>query len=152
IRMKDGMSREYDLFLENTALGSGRWASIRVEDSGAAKVHAKVKRVDSRYVLYDLMGGSSVFLNGKKLLRPRGLHDGDEIKLGRSVFQFRGKGKGNAAAPDDRTETVQAKSNPASSMDSTQAMISDGREDPADYSDTMPEQDLHDSDFLQKAE
>ncbi|MBX7085147.1 MAG: FHA domain-containing protein [Leptospirales bacterium] len=152
IRMKDGMSREYDLFLENTALGSGRWASIRVEDSGAAKVHAKVKRVDSRYVLYDLMGGSSVFLNGKKLLRPRGLHDGDEIKLGRSVFQFRGKGKGNAAAPDDRTETVQGKSNPASSMDSTQAMISDGSEDPADYSDTMPEEDLHDSDFLQKAE
>ncbi|MBL8019039.1 MAG: FHA domain-containing protein [Leptospirales bacterium] len=91
IRKKDGFEREYDLFLDNTAMGSGRWASVRVEDSGVAKVHGKVKRVDGKYVLYDLMGGSGIYLNGQKLLRPRALRDGDEIKMARSLFLFRGK-------------------------------------------------------------
>ncbi|MCE9600243.1 MAG: FHA domain-containing protein [Spirochaetia bacterium] len=91
VRKKEGFEREYDLFLDNTAMGSGRWASVRVEDSGVAKVHAKVKRVDGKYVLYDLMGGSGIYLNGQKLLRPRALRDGDEIKMARSLFLFRGK-------------------------------------------------------------
>lgn len=91
VRKKEGFEREYDLFLDNTAMGSGRWASVRVEDSGVAKVHGKVKRVDGKYVLYDLMGGSGIYLNGQKLLRPRALRDGDEIKMARSLFLFSGK-------------------------------------------------------------
>lgn len=91
VRKKEGFEREYDLFLDNTAMGSGRWASVRVEDSGVARVHGKVKRVDGKYVLYDLMGGSGIYLNGQKLLRPRALRDGDEIKMARSLFLFRGK-------------------------------------------------------------
>lgn len=100
IRRRDGMEREYDLFLEDTGIGSGRWASIRVEDSGAAKMHARIKKVDGKFVLYDLMGGSGVYLNSRKILRPRALRDGDEIKMGRSVFQFRGK----TAPRRDRSE------------------------------------------------
>lgn len=91
IRRRDGIEREYDLFLDETGIGSGRWASIRVEDSGAAKMHARIKKVDGKYVLYDLLGGSGVYLNNKKILRPRALRDGDEIKMGRSSFQFRGR-------------------------------------------------------------
>lgn len=91
IRKRDGIEREYDLFLDETGIGSGRWASIRVEDSGAAKMHARIKKVDGKYVLYDLLGGSGVYLNSKKILRPRALRDGDEIKMGRSSFQFRGR-------------------------------------------------------------
>lgn len=91
IRRRDGIEREYDLFLDETGIGSGRWASIRVEDSGAAKMHARIKKVDGKYVLYDLLGGSGVYLNSKKILRPRALRDGDEIKMGRSTFQFRGR-------------------------------------------------------------
>lgn len=91
IRKRDGIEREYDLFLDETGIGSGRWASIRVEDSGTAKMHARIKKVDGKYVLYDLLGGSGVYLNNKKILRPRALRDGDEIKMGRSLFQFRGR-------------------------------------------------------------
>jgi hypothetical protein len=91
IRRREGIEREYDLFLDETGIGSGRWASIRVEDSGAAKMHARIKKVDGKYVLYDLLGGSGVYLNSKKILRPRALRDGDEIKMGRSSFQFRGR-------------------------------------------------------------
>ncbi|MEQ9365133.1 MAG: FHA domain-containing protein, partial [Leptospirales bacterium] len=83
-------SREYDLFLETTVVGSGRWANIPLRDETVSAVHAKVKRIDQRFIIYDLLSASGVYINGRKLLRPRALHDGDEIRVGRSRFSFRG--------------------------------------------------------------
>ncbi|MCR9141390.1 MAG: FHA domain-containing protein [bacterium] len=83
-------SREYDLFLETTVVGSGRWANIPLRDETVSAVHAKIKRIDQRFIVYDLLSASGVYINGRKLLRPRALHDGDEVRIGRSRFSFRG--------------------------------------------------------------
>ena len=83
--------KEYDLFLETTVIGTGRWANIHLDDVSVSDVHAKIKRVDNRFVLYDLASGTGVFLNNKKLLRPRALADCDELKIGRTLFVFRGR-------------------------------------------------------------
>ncbi len=83
-------SREYDLFLDNTVIGSGRWANIPVRDEAVSPVHAKIKKIDNRFVVYDLLSASGVYLNGRRLLRPRGLNDGDELRIGRTRFIFRG--------------------------------------------------------------
>lgn len=83
----------YDLFLEETAIGSGKWADIRIQDPSLSAVHGKIKKVDERFVLYDLMSDGGTYLNEKKLLRPRGLSDGDRIRLGRVEFHFHGKVK-----------------------------------------------------------
>ncbi len=80
--------RDYDLFLDATVIGSGRWSNIPVRDDSVNPVHARIKRVDGRYVIYDLLSTSGVYVNGKRLLRPRGLCDGDEIRIGRALFQF----------------------------------------------------------------
>lgn len=82
--------REYDIFLDSTVIGSGRWSNIPVRDDSVNPVHAKIKRIDGRYVMYDLLSSSGVYVNGKRLLRPRGLCDGDEIRVGRALFQFQG--------------------------------------------------------------
>lgn len=83
--------REYDLFLENTIIGTGRWANIPVNDPAVSPVHARVKKVDNRFVIYDLLSAGGVYLNGRKVLRPRGLNDGDEIRIGHVHFIFQGE-------------------------------------------------------------
>lgn len=84
-----GGSRQYDLFLETTVLGSGRWANIPVHDNTISPVHAKLKKVGDRFVIYDLLSAGGVFVNGKKILRPRGLKDDDEIRIGRTKLYFK---------------------------------------------------------------
>ena len=82
--------REFDLFLERTVLGTGQWTDIRLADHAVAPVHARIRRVDDRFVIYDLSTGAPTYLNNRKLLRPRALHDGDVLRMGNSTFRFRG--------------------------------------------------------------
>ncbi len=91
--LKDGPreeTKEYDLFLSSTVIGSGKWSHIRVHDISVSPVHAKIKRVDGRFIVYDLLSRTGVFLNGKKLLRPRALTDGDDLIIGKLHFVFSG--------------------------------------------------------------
>ncbi len=82
--------REFDLFLERTVLGSGQWSDIRLHDRAAAPVHARIRKIDHRFVIYDLSTGAPTYLNHRRLLRPRALHDGDLLRIGESTFRFRG--------------------------------------------------------------
>ncbi len=81
---------EYDIFLETTIIGTGRWASIHLEDPSASPIHAKIRQVDHKFVIYDMLSAAGVYLNGRKILRPMPLADGDRIQLGRTVLVFRG--------------------------------------------------------------
>jgi hypothetical protein len=87
---EEKLSREYDLFMDSTVLGSGRWSNIHINDRTVSPVHARIKRVGNKYVLYDMISETGTYLNGKKLLRPRPLSDGDTIKIGRTELYFRG--------------------------------------------------------------
>ncbi len=91
LRREGREKKRYDLFLESTTIGSGRYAHIRIEDSTASAVHARIKRVDGAWILYDMMSGRGVQWNNRKLLRPRALTDGDEIVVGHTRFSFTGK-------------------------------------------------------------
>lgn len=89
---RDGREKKrYDLFLESTTIGTGRYAHIRIQDSTATAIHARIKRVDGAWILYDMMSGRGIQWNNRKLLRPRALTDGDEIVVGHTRFQFAGK-------------------------------------------------------------
>jgi len=64
--------------------------TITVNAKGVSAFHAKIRRMDETYHLFDLVSETGTYLNGKKLLRPRILHDWDEIRLGKASFIFRG--------------------------------------------------------------
>ena len=83
--------RVYDLFLDSTLLGSGRWAHIPVRDPLASPIHARIKKVNQRFIIYDMLSGSGLYVNSRKLLRPKGLKHGDEIRIGRMSYTFLGK-------------------------------------------------------------
>lgn len=82
---------QYDLFLEETYIGRSPMASLVVADKSASMLHGKIRRIDSKFILFDLVSDTGTYLNGKRVLRPRPLRNGDEIQIGHTRFEFRGR-------------------------------------------------------------
>lgn len=89
---KDGpeSGKKFPIFWEELTLGRDEGNTIVVKDQAVSPKHARIKRIRDTYLLYDLVSENGTQLNGKKLLRPKALYDWDEIRLGRTVFIFRG--------------------------------------------------------------
>ncbi|BDA78964.1 phosphopeptide-binding protein [Leptospira kobayashii] len=91
--LKEGVfaGTQFSIRSDEVLIGSGEACEIVLQDSHIEPVHAKVKKVRGRYLLFDCASESGVSLNGKKLLRPKALFDLDEIKIGRTLISFRGR-------------------------------------------------------------
>ncbi len=63
--------------------------SIALDDPTVSYRHAKISYKEGEFFLYDLISENGVYLNGKKILRPKILQDFDEIGIGRSILLFR---------------------------------------------------------------
>lgn len=90
--MKDGPNsgQKFPIFWDEISIGREETNAVVVSDQAVSLKHAKIKRLKDTYMLFDLVSENGTFLNGKKLLRPKTLCDWDEIKIGRTVFIFRG--------------------------------------------------------------
>ncbi len=86
-----GTDKKYDIFLDEVYIGSSTAAHIPVRDSAVSQIHAKIKRIDNKYILFDLMSLAGTYLNGKKVLRPMPLRHNDEIRMGHTIFRFVGE-------------------------------------------------------------
>ncbi|MFN3604816.1 MAG: FHA domain-containing protein [Leptonema sp. (in: bacteria)] len=86
-----GYEKKYDLFLEEVYIGSSTSAHIPIRDSSISSIHAKIKKIDNKFILFDLMSLGGTYLNGKKVLRPMPLKHNDEIRMGHTVFRFIGE-------------------------------------------------------------
>jgi len=85
-----GSGQKYQIIKHEITIGSAADNSIEIEDEAVSEKHARIRQIDGGYYLYDLISDGGTFLNGKKLLRPKLLHDWDEIRVGNTVFIFRG--------------------------------------------------------------
>ncbi|HRP69142.1 MAG TPA: VWA domain-containing protein [Turneriella sp.] len=90
--------RKYKLTWHVVTLGFADDNSIVVDDNTISPRHAKIERVENKFVLYDLLSETGTYLNNKKLLRPKELNDFDEIQLGRTKLIFR-----KSAVPQNET-------------------------------------------------
>jgi len=86
-----GADKKYDIFLDEVYIGSSSAAHIPIRDSAVSHIHAKIKRIDNKYILFDLMSLAGTYLNGKKVLRPMPLRHNDEIRMGHTIFRFVGE-------------------------------------------------------------
>jgi len=84
------LSKKIPLLKRDAVIGYDRDNQVSVDDEYASMHHARIRRIEGGYYLYDLISDRGTYLNGKKLLRPRLLHDWDEIKVGNTLFIFRG--------------------------------------------------------------
>jgi hypothetical protein len=82
--------RKLPIHLREITIGRTRSNHIALNDDAVSDIHAKITNRNGAYYLYDLLSEGGVFLNGKKLLRPKQLCDWDEITLGRTRLIFRG--------------------------------------------------------------
>jgi hypothetical protein len=76
---------------DNVTLGRDRQAvDIVFSDRSVSRLHARIRRRDNSYWLYDEGSAEGTELNYERLgLAPRGLNDGDRIHLGRVQLRFR---------------------------------------------------------------
>ncbi len=84
-----GSGEKFQMIKNEITIGSGEENAIQIEDCAVSRKHTRIRRIEGGYYLYDLVSDMGTFLNGKKLLRPKLLHDWDEITIGRTVLIFR---------------------------------------------------------------
>jgi VWFA-related protein len=85
-----GSGRKFQIEKNEVTIGSAESNTIEIEDDNVSEKHARIRQIEGGFYLYDLISDGGTYLNGKKLLRPKLLHDWDEIRVGDTVFIFRG--------------------------------------------------------------
>lgn len=63
--------------------------SIQISDRSVSPLHARIRWQNGRYWLYDEGSSTGTYLNNSRLgLRPLPLDEGDQIRIGRLLYQF----------------------------------------------------------------
>jgi FhaA, N-terminal domain/FHA domain len=82
----DGRSRVLDR--PSMTIGRLPECDVVVDDAGASRQHAEVRRTDDGFVLSDLGSTNGTLVNGSPI-REHLLEDGDRITIGETVLEFR---------------------------------------------------------------
>jgi len=64
-----------------TVLGRGQTSSLRLNDEGVSRKHARINRAGDKYIIEDLNSSNGTLVNGASVTQ-RILEDGDKISLG----------------------------------------------------------------------
>lgn len=83
------IGKKYPIKLQEIIIGSGKDSNVVIKDPSVSDSHSKIKIINGMFTLFDLISNHGTYLNDKKLLRPKALHDWDEIKIGSTVLIFR---------------------------------------------------------------
>ena len=80
------------LILDGSNITIGRdehSAQIILQDASISRLHARIRRQDQTFWLFDEGSAEGIYLNYDRMgLAPRELHDGDTIQFGKLVFRF----------------------------------------------------------------
>jgi DNA-binding winged helix-turn-helix (wHTH) protein len=92
--------REFPLHEGENLLGRSEDAAAQIDAATVSRHHARILVSKGGATVEDLGSKNGTFLRGERLLRPRPLRDGDEIRLGRICLTF----KMTAGQASTRTE------------------------------------------------
>lgn len=71
------------------SVGRGATSDLILTDPSVSRRHAVVRWRDGECVLEDFGSLNGTYLNGARVTAPRALRDGDELRFGRTVTEFR---------------------------------------------------------------
>ncbi len=83
-----GDGREWTLDRERSVIGRLSGSEIEIEDPGASRRHAEIRRQGEEYVVVDLGSTNGTLVNDSPISEAT-LEDGDRITIGRTVLEFR---------------------------------------------------------------
>jgi len=86
VRMPDGVS--YALAKPSVTIGRLPESDVVVDDAGASRQHARIRRTDAGFVLTDLGSTNGTMVNGE-LIQEHMLEHGDRITIGETELEFR---------------------------------------------------------------
>jgi len=86
VRMPDGVS--YALAKPSVTIGRFPESDVVVDDAGASRQHARIRRTDAGFVLTDLGSTNGTMVNGE-LIQEHMLEHGDRITIGETELEFR---------------------------------------------------------------
>ena len=69
------------------SIGRGSDRSVCLPDRACSRNHAEIHRLGARFVLRDLESANGTWVNGKRVMETS-LHDGDELRIGATLFRF----------------------------------------------------------------
>ena len=86
----DAMGQDFKLYEGRNIIGRDMDCSITVNDKMVSAKHAVLLFRAGKYSLTDQQSSHGTFVNGQDIeLEPRYLQDGDEIRMGETIFKFR---------------------------------------------------------------
>jgi hypothetical protein len=85
---EDGAVRTVPVHRDSVTIGRLPDCDVVIEDKGASRRHAQLKRKGATYTLTDLGSTNGTKLNGETI-QSRELHNGDKITIGTTVLEFR---------------------------------------------------------------
>ena len=91
VLLKDGRpTQTYALTKPVVSLGRLSDCDVVLDDPGASRRHAEIRRDDGTYVIIDLGSTNGTMVN-EATVDERQLEEGDRITIGRTVLEFRGR-------------------------------------------------------------
>ncbi len=84
----DGDGQEWPLRGERSVIGRLAGSEVEIQDPGASRKHAEIRRDGSDFVVVDLGSTNGTLLNDSPVSEAS-LEDGDRITIGRTVLRFR---------------------------------------------------------------
>ena len=91
IKVESGFraGRELMLTKDETTIGRAESCDLGLfGDNAIEKVHARIKRVDGRFLLLDAETTAGTYVNDERVTAPTPLSAGDSIRLGKCVLRF----------------------------------------------------------------
>ena len=82
-------NREVPLRKGETLLGRGRGVTIRLQQKGVSRRHARIWIRDGEAMIEDLGSKNGTYLRGERIASPERAEDGDEVRLGSVVAILR---------------------------------------------------------------
>ena len=83
-----GGGKEWSLDRDQLVIGRLSGSEIEVQDTGASRRHAEIRRQGGDFVIVDLGSTNGTLVNDSPVAEHR-LENGDRITIGRTVLEFR---------------------------------------------------------------
>ena len=81
--MQEGLEagRSWPIEKDRVIIGRGEDCDVVLRERQVSRRHAQIRRLDSQHVLEDLRSRNGTYVNGREVIGPYVLQDGDEIQI-----------------------------------------------------------------------
>lgn len=79
---------EFELNRDLTRIGRSTEADLIINEKSSSRLHAEISNLDGECYVKDLESRNGTFLNGNQISGDNRLKNGDEIRIGRTMFIF----------------------------------------------------------------